>query len=153
MENKKKKDEDAGPLIPPNKVAHAPSDPPLTAGGGAEAGEEKDASPKPDWNTAGKTLHEINGVWVRLSKVYGKAIWSCSNRVTSWPLLEDLTKLSSDQLKQLELKSIRWSLKSDRLNSIQMTNNLGWESPLYSDMQPTQHIDFGSKRICKIDNV
>ena len=67
--------------------------------------------PKQDWRTTEKTIHEINGVWVRLSKVYGKPIFKCSDRFTSWPSLELLSKLSSDELQKLQLKSVRWSTK------------------------------------------
>lgn len=78
-----------------------------------------------------------------------------SDRVLEWPSNEFLKKMTALEVKDYQISSIHWAKgthfgpEKDFANSLRFTNNLGEESPLYSEKSPDASITI-NQRIAKI---
>ena len=78
-----------------------------------------------------------------------------SNRVSEWPSNDYLKKLTAQELEAYQVTSIHWvkgthfGEAEDYANSLRFSNNLGEESPLYSNKSPNASIAI-NQRIAKI---
>ena len=93
-------------------------------------------------------------VFVYYSQIVGGEN-NISNRVSEWPSNDYLKKLSAQELEAYQVTSIHWvkgthfGAAEDYANSLRFSNNLGEESPLYSNKSPDASFAI-DQRIAKI---